>query len=156
MHLILWKILVQNLYQFGICRGEKKWKWRQTFTSCLRSGGAGQTERRRSPNCSDICRSLHRLLVGFFSLRVFLSCSPSISVWFHHGGHFNADVFRYRRPRLPFLHHLHTVMILLVVHAGLRCPGRRMRDLPLLHPWLPSRTTVWQHFITYICNIFCM
>lgn len=124
---------------------------RRTFTSCLRSGGEGHSERRRCPNYSDICRAV----VGFF--HCVSSCRVRrLSVWFHHGGHFNADVFRHRRPCLPFLHHLHSVMILLVGHAGLRCPGQRMRDLPLLHPWLPSRTTVWQHFITHICNIFCM
>lgn len=34
-----------------------------------------------------------------------------IAVRLHHGGHFDADVFCHRRPRLPVVHHLPAVMI---------------------------------------------
>lgn len=60
----------------------------------------------------------------------FLSLYPRIFIvrlWacFHHGGHFDADVFRHHGPRFPLLHHLHAVIMLPAaeaagVHSG-RC-----------------------------------
>lgn len=149
----LWETLSQRLRGFLLalfCRynlledtrigGKKQKYFRELHFLFWSDMGEG---RRHSPNATDLGRSFEPAAhpSRFHCVRL-CQC-------FHHGGHFDVDVFRHRGPRLPVLHHLLAVMIPLG-HAGGRCAGQRgMGIFPVLHPWVPSWTTVWKRFFTY-------
>lgn len=81
-----------------------------------RGGGEGGTvDARMVPISADL---LHRP-----PCLIFLSLYPRVFIvrlWpcFHHGGHFDADVFRHHGPRLPLLHHLHALIRLPAAEAA--------------------------------------
>lgn len=61
-----------------------------------------------APNAPDLCRSRHTARCCFAPVLVITV--RLLRLRLHHGGHFDADVFRHRRPRLPLVHHLPAVM----------------------------------------------
>lgn len=101
----------------------------------------------RADSSHDVNLRTLPISADLFEPRCYFAARPSrfhtVRLWqcFHHGGHFDVDVFRHRRPRLPFLHHLLAVMILLGHTGGRRTGQRGMCVFPVLHPWFPSRTS---------------
>ncbi len=114
---------------------------------------------RRPPIISDIARSPALAVELLFSAACpYRVHTVHLRQRLHHGGHFDVDVFRHRRPRVPFLHHIPAVMIPFNRTGGWCAGQRRMRGFPPLHPSFPSWTMVWQRYFAWpIINvIFCM
>lgn len=140
-----WNCVVNFWGLFPFCRenlpGEKN-KTKSPVPSLPVSDqyGGGSSRFHLAPLTSERFRSRPIFCTGCWSTaRPSRVHSVRLRHRFHHGGHFDVDVFRHRRPRLPFLHHLLAVMMMMIRlgHTGGRCAGQqhRMCVLPALHPW---------------------